>query len=113
MYTICVSRTFSAAHFIKGSGGRCENTHGHNYRVEVFIASSRLKAPGMVADFTEVGKKLESTLPDHTMLNEHYKFHPTAENLARYFYNEMARHFRVTRVRVWENDHSWAEYGPD
>jgi 6-pyruvoyltetrahydropterin/6-carboxytetrahydropterin synthase len=110
---ICVSRTFSAAHYIKGAGGRCENTHGHNYRVEVCVSAARLKKPGMVADFTEVGRKLDSILPDHTMLNEHFDFNPTAENIARYLFDEMTRLYPVSRVRVWENDRSWAEYSAD
>ncbi len=113
MYTICVSRTFSAAHYIKGAGGRCENTHGHNYRVDVYLSAGRLKQPGMVADFTEVGRKLEEALPDHTMLNDHFPFNPTAENIARHLYDELARSLPVRRVRVWENDRSWAEYAAD
>ncbi len=113
MYTICVSRTFSGAHWIHESDSKCENVHGHNYRVEVELAAKRLRKPGMVADFTAVGAKLESILPDHQMLNEVYDFNPTAENLARRFFEEMSKAYPVTAVRVWETDYSWAEYRPD
>lgn len=113
MYTIRVSRTFSAAHAIKGRGGKCENLHGHNYRVEVFISAEELAPPGMVADFIEVRERLDAVLPDHRDLNAAYEFNPTAENLARRFFDDMARHYPVRRVVVWENDHSAAEYCPD
>ncbi|MEO0081349.1 MAG: 6-carboxytetrahydropterin synthase [candidate division WOR-3 bacterium] len=110
MDTVRVSRTFSAAHAVRGMSSRCEAVHGHNYRVEVAVSSSRLKQPGMVADFLEVGRRLESILPDHTMLNEVYDFNPTSENLARHFYEEMAKHYPVRAVTVWEDDDCCAEY---
>ena len=110
MYTVRVSRKFSAAHAIKGMGSKCEAVHGHNYRVEVAVSSARLKQPGMVADFLELGRRLESLLPDHAMLNEVYKFNPTSENLARHFYEEMAKSYPVRSVTVWEDDHCCAEY---
>ncbi len=112
MWRIRVSRTFSAAHRIRGIGGKCEDVHGHNYRVEVELSSTRLKKPGMIADFTAVGEKLESILPDHKMLNEVYDFNPTSENLARWFFDEMAQFYPISRVTVWETDYSCAEYEP-
>jgi len=111
MYTVRVSRSFSAAHFIRGSD-RCERVHGHNYRVEVAISSAELAPPGMVADFVDVGKKLDEILPDHRSLNDCYGFSPTAENLARHFFEEMSKHYPVSRVSVWENDDSRADYTP-
>ncbi len=113
MWTIKVSRKFSAAHQIHGIGGKCEGVHGHNYRVEVEISAKKLKKPGMIADFLDVGKKLESILPDHKMLNQVYESNPTSENLARQFYDEMQQFYPVTRVTVWETDDSCAEYSAD
>jgi len=113
MWTIKVSRRFSAAHQIHGMGGKCEGVHGHNYRVEVEISAKRLKKPGMIADFADVGKKLQSILPDHKMLNQVYESSPTSENLARQFYDEMQQFYPVTRVTVWETDDSCAEYSAD
>ena len=110
MYTVRVTRTFSAAHSIKGSGGKCENVHGHNYRVEVAVSANRLTPPGMVVDFIELREKLDAILPDHQDLNRVYDFNPTAENLARHFFDELTDSFPVTRVTVWENEGSAAEY---
>ena len=110
MWTIKVSRRFSAAHQIHGIGGKCEDVHGHNYRVEVEISAKKLKKPGMIADFRDVGKKLESILPDHKMLNGVYAFNPTSENLARQFFGAMAKFYPVSRVTVWETEESCATY---
>lgn len=113
MWKVRVSRTFSAAHQIHGISGKCEGVHGHNYRVEVEISERKLKKPGIIADFVEVGRQLEAILPDHKMLNEVYNFNPTAENLARKFHLEMSRLYPVSRVVVWETDHSCAEFSTD
>ncbi|MGB9742635.1 MAG: 6-pyruvoyl trahydropterin synthase family protein [bacterium] len=113
MYRVRVSRIFSAAHKIVEHGGKCEQLHGHNYRVEVVVGAKRLKRPGVVVDFTELRSKLDQILPDHQLLNEVYDFNPTAENLARHFYEQLVRYYPVISVRVWENDECWAEYQPD
>lgn len=113
MYRVRVIKTFSAAHRIVEQGGKCERLHGHNYRVEVVAGSDRLSSAGMVVDFEELKAALAQILPDHRLLNEVYDFNPTAENLARYFYEQLKKRFPVVRVRVWENDECWAEYQPD
>jgi 6-pyruvoyltetrahydropterin/6-carboxytetrahydropterin synthase len=71
-----------------------------------------LKKPGMIADFTAVGEKLASILPDHKMLNEVYDFNPTSENLARRFFDRLSKSYPVSRVTVWETENSCAEYEP-
>ncbi len=113
MWAVRVSRSFSAAHFISGRESKCENVHGHNYRVEVTVGSRELQPPGMVVDFIELRARLDSILPDHRLLNEVFDFNPTAENLARYFYDEMAKFYPVLKVTVWENEECCAEYSPD
>jgi len=112
-YSVRVRREFSAAHYLHGSQGKCEELHGHNYLVEVTIAGDELKSPGMVADFVQVKKDLELVLPDHKLLNDVLPFNPTAENLARYFFDQLRAKYRVARVAVWENDSCCAEYAPD
>jgi 6-pyruvoyltetrahydropterin/6-carboxytetrahydropterin synthase len=112
-YQIRVRREFSAAHYLSGAHGKCEEMHGHNYVVEVAIASPALKGPGMVEDFVKVKQDLEQVLPDHRVLNEVFAFNPTAENLARYFCEQLSAKYAVARVTVWENDACCAEYSPD
>lgn len=111
MYRVRVRRTFSAAHAIRGHG-KCENVHGHNYRVEVELSADELAPPGIVFDFTELRAVLDGIVPDHVMLNEKFDFNPTAENLARWFFDRLAADYPVTGVTVWENDDCCAEYRP-
>ncbi len=112
MYTIRVEAIFSAAHRVTGPGGKCEELHGHTYRVEVAVAAKKLDRHGMVEDFVALRARLAAVLPDHKYLNEFYDFVPTAENIARHLYRELARSGPVTSVRVWESEGCSAEYRP-
>jgi len=109
-YSIRVRQRFSAAHYLGDYQGKCEAIHGHNYVIEVWISSEKLKKPGLVFDFTEVKKQIAKILPDHKLLNEVFSFNPTTENLAKYFYDKLKKKYPVSRVVVWENEDSAAEY---
>jgi 6-pyruvoyltetrahydropterin/6-carboxytetrahydropterin synthase len=113
MYAIRVRQGFSAAHYLKGHRGKCEELHGHNYVVELMIAGERLRSPGMVADFVAVKRALKRILPDHKLLNDVLPVSPTAEHVAKYVFDRMSGRYRVTRVKVWENADTCAEYSPD
>ena len=120
MYELTVVSTFSSAHNLRGYEGACENLHGHNWKVEAVIASPGLDKLGMVMDFKKlkesVGRILDSL--DHRYLNEVPPFdreNATAENLARFIYQELSKALgkgdvSVLRVRVWESDTSAAAY---
>lgn len=109
-YTIRVRQRFSAAHYLRGYQGKCESMHGHNYIIEVWLRSNQLKKPGLVYDFTELKKEIVKILPDHKLLNKVFSFNPTAENLAKYFYDKLKKRYPVLKVTVWENEDSAAEY---
>ncbi len=123
MYRIAKDFRFSAAHFIRGHTGGCENLHGHNYRVRVEVAAGELDALGMVLDFADLKAVMEEIAGpfDHAVVNDIPPFderNTTAELLSEYFYREAARRIdddrvRVTRVEVWENESScaWFEAG--
>ncbi|MBF0522538.1 MAG: 6-carboxytetrahydropterin synthase QueD [Candidatus Omnitrophica bacterium] len=118
MYELVIKDHIAAAHFLREYKGKCESLHGHTYHVEVVIAAQILNNLGMVADFTELKKKLNEFLSglDHVCLNELEFFkanNPTTENLARYIYDEYAKiisPLKVSRVRVWESDSSSVIY---
>jgi len=126
MFEITVAETFAAAHFLRGYRGKCENVHGHNYKVEVTLAGERLDALGLLVDFLEIKRLLRAALErlDHRLLNDVPPFdrrNPTAENLARYLYEEIARSLeagagdqgvRVAAVKVWETEATAAAYRP-
>ncbi|MDD5449978.1 MAG: 6-carboxytetrahydropterin synthase QueD [Candidatus Omnitrophica bacterium] len=116
MYKIKVISDFSAAHMLRGYKGKCENMHGHNWRVEVSVYSDKLNGLGMVADFTELKKELNAVLEglDHKNLNDlayFKKSNPTSENIAKYIYDRVNGQWSMVKaVTVWESDRSSATY---
>ena len=116
MYEIKIQSDFSAAHNLRNYRGKCENLHGHNWKVEVKLSSRKLDKIGMVMDFTklkEITKDIISDL-DHKYLNEiayFKKINPTSENIAKFIYGKIGkRNKNIAAVSVWENDTSCATY---
>lgn len=126
MFEITVEESFAAAHALRGYRGKCENLHGHNYRVQVTLEGETLDETGLLVDFAELKKMLHDVIErlDHRNLNEVPPFdavNPSAENMARYVYDELRRRLeqtgrdvrvRVARVRIWETETSAAAYRP-
>ncbi len=124
MYEVAVEKTFAAGHALRNYKGKCENVHGHNYRVRVTLESERLSSNGLLIDFVDLKKHLMSIIDrlDHQFMNDVEPFtvtNPSAENLAKYFYDELAGKlsgmswevpFRIAEVRIWETDTSIAAY---
>lgn len=124
MFQVSVEETFSAGHALRGYRGKCENVHGHNYRVRVTLEGPQLDSIGLLCDFTEVKRALREIIGrlDHQFINELQPFvtiNPSAENLAKYFYDEVTRQLtvlpagaRVIDTVVWETDTARAQYRP-
>jgi 6-pyruvoyltetrahydropterin/6-carboxytetrahydropterin synthase len=124
MYQVSVEETFSAGHALRGYKGKCENPHGHNYRVRVTLEGPELDPIGLLADFTQVKHVLREVMGrlDHQFMNDLEAFktvNPSAENVAKYFYDEVTKQLnelppgaRVTDVILWETDTSRAQYKP-
>ena len=119
MYEVTVSGTFSAAHSLRNYRGRCENLHGHNWKVEVTLSGKRLDPAGMLYDFTRLKEILGEILSglDHKNLNDlsiFKKKNPTSENIACYILNMVRsitsrqRGIKVECVKVWESEGSHA-----
>ncbi len=94
MFQVSVEETFSSGHALRGYKGKCENVHGHNYRVQVSIEGSQLDGIGLLVDFTHVKQALRGIIAeiDHQFLNDLEPFktvNPSAENMAKYLYEEM------------------------
>jgi 6-pyruvoyltetrahydropterin/6-carboxytetrahydropterin synthase len=124
MFQVSVEETFSAGHALRGYRGKCENLHGHNYRVRVTLEGPQLDSIGLLCDFTEVKHVLREIIGrlDHQFINDLEPFrtvNPSAENLAKYFYDEVAGQLtglpagaRVIDTVVWETDTASAQYRP-
>ena len=116
MYSIKVEGDFSSAHNLRGYHGRCEDLHGHNWKVEVIIQSKVLDKIGMLVDFKIVKTKLYSVLDklDHKYLNNIAYFkknNPTSENIAKYIYDRLKEQkLKVSSVIVWESEKCCATY---
>src|ERR1700683_199248 len=96
MFQVSVEETFSAGHALRGYRGKCENVHGHNYRVRVTLEGPELDAIGLLVDFTRVKAIVREVMGrlDHQFVNDLEPFktvNPSAENMAKYFYDEVAR----------------------
>jgi len=109
-YKVRVRQRFSAAHYLRNYKGKCEEIHGHNYLIEVCISGEKLQKSGLLYDFSQLKKEIAKILPDHKMLNAIFSFNPTTENLSKYFYDKIKKKYPVTKVAVWENEDSVAEY---
>jgi len=124
MFEIFVEETFAAGHALRGYKGKCENPHGHNYRVRITLQGPKLDSTGLLYDFVHLKQVIHTLMEgvDHKFLNDQAPFdklNPSAENIARYFYEELAKQISVspngaaiTRVDIWETDTTRASYFP-
>lgn len=125
MYQVSIEETFSAGHALRDYRGRCENVHGHNYRVRVTVEGPQLDSIGLLCDFVELKRVIREIIArvDHQFLNDLEPFqtaNPSAENMAKYFYDQISRQMkdlpsgaRVADIVVWETDSASARYQPD
>ncbi|MGA2588545.1 MAG: 6-carboxytetrahydropterin synthase QueD [Bryobacteraceae bacterium] len=123
MFEVSVEETFAAGHSLRNYRGKCENVHGHNYRVQVTLNGPELDDIGLLVDFVQVKKLIMQVVErlDHQFLNDLAPFdvlNPSAENMAKYFYDEISGGLgqstpvRVGQVQVWETDTTSATYRP-
>lgn len=120
MYKLKIITDFDAAHQLRGYKGKCENIHGHNWKVEVEVISETLDEIGIAIDFKELKKNVDEIISqlDHTFINQIPPFtqiNPSSENIARWIYISLKDKFNTTPVRlysvtVWESDHASATY---
>ena len=123
MYEVTIIKSFSAAHVLAQVGGKCEELHGHNFKVELSVGAPELNQSGLLIDFRLVKKWLGELLEeiDHKHLNEIPFFaglNPSAENVARYLSEKIAplaeqEGVMVTRVKVWESENAYVTYKGD
>ena len=122
MFEVSVDYTFAAGHALRNYQGKCENVHGHNYKVRVTIAGNQLDSTGLLVDFVDLRAAIKAVVDrlDHRFLNDLSPFdqiNPSAENLAKYFCDEIAPQFNDSRLRIqavtiWETDLTSATYTP-
>ena len=123
-FEVMIERNFSSAHQLRGYKGKCENLHGHNYKIEIYARGCELDNIGLLVDFSELKNAADDVVQylDHRNINELPPFdvelNPSAENLARYFLEEVASRVgdgrvEVYKVRCFETPTSVATYQVD
>jgi 6-pyruvoyltetrahydropterin/6-carboxytetrahydropterin synthase len=122
MYQVSVEGHFDAAHYLRDYGGKCENLHGHRFKVVVTLNAKKLNKTGLAYDFTELKRHLNEVLArfDHTSLNDvplFDKINPSSENIATEIYGQLKGRFSkdiaLSSVEVWESPESRVVYMPE
>ena len=123
MYELKVETDFAAAHRLTMVGEKCENLHGHNWKIEVVVSGDDLDEGGVLMDFGIIKRHVSEIMGtlDHKFLNELEFFDdttpPSSENIAKYIATALQSHIdrpgiRVDRVSAWESKDACATYIP-
>ena len=123
-FEVMIERNFSSAHQLRGYKGKCENLHGHNYKIEIYARGRELNNIGLLVDFVDLKAAADEIVQylDHRNINELPPFdvelNPSAENLARYILERVAsrvgdERVQVYKVRCFETPTSIATYQVD
>lgn len=120
MYELTVETVFASAHQLRGYKGKCENIHGHNWRVQVSVTAERLNDIDLAIDFHDLKAMTNEVVSqlDHKFLNDIFPFtekNPSSENIARWIFDSLAKKLtgygiKVSAVTVWESDTASATY---
>ena len=121
MFVVTVQAHYDSAHFLRNYHGKCERLHGHRYVVELALNTEVLNESGIAFDFVDIKKHLRGLANrlDHENLNDLEPFdviEPSAENQARYFFDELKRLLpgdmaqALLYTKVWETPTQWAMY---
>jgi 6-pyruvoyltetrahydropterin/6-carboxytetrahydropterin synthase len=107
-FEVMIERNFSSAHQLRGYKGKCENLHGHNYKIEIYARGRELDNIGLLVDFVELKEAADEVVQylDHRNINELEPFdeelNPSAENLARYILERISARVGDERVQIYK-----------
>ncbi len=123
MYHLKIISNFAAAHSLLNYQGDCENLHGHNWKIEVVVATKDLDSAGLGIDFKILKRHTNAILDrlDHKHLNDLDFFRelsPSSENISRYIFESLEEELKapgveIDAVTVWESDNACATYTRD
>lgn len=122
MYFLSIEDHFSSAHQLREYKGKCENLHGHNWRIKLTVCGEELDSLGMLIDFGILKSILKEILSllDHKFINQippFDKINPSAENIAFFLYQKIDEYFtqkypkiKVYQIDVWESEKACASF---
>jgi len=111
---ICREFTFDAAHHLTEYKGKCENVHGHTYRLRVCI-EEEIKENGLAFDFVDlkdiVNERVINVL-DHSDLNDRFD-QPSCENVVQWIWKTLSQDLHMAELWLWESPDTFVIYkGP-
>lgn len=120
MFDLLIKTSFSSAHALREYDGDCARVHGHNWHVHVTVTGEELNELGILIDFKVLKKTTNEIIDklDHRMINEIEPFttiNPTAENIAKYLYEEIGsklndNNVKVKKITIFETEKASATY---
>jgi 6-pyruvoyltetrahydropterin/6-carboxytetrahydropterin synthase len=121
MYQVSVEQHFDAAHYLRNYHGKCENLHGHRFKVVAHLKAEKLNEIGLAYDFVELKRNLADVLAkfDHTCINDippFDKINASSENIAATIYKrlrtKLTKEIVLVSVEVWESPQTYITYSP-
>lgn len=124
MYKLMIETSFASAHQLRGYKGKCENLHGHNWKVQVHVIAEKLNEIDIAIDFHDLKRMTNEIISqlDHKFLNDMYPFtekNPSSENIAKWIFDSLKARLteypnvKISDVTVWESESASATYYED
>ncbi|MEW6739935.1 MAG: 6-carboxytetrahydropterin synthase QueD [Nitrospirota bacterium] len=121
MYKLMIETSFASAHQLRGYKGKCENLHGHNWKVQAYVTTEKLNEIDIAIDFHDLKKITNEIVAqlDHKFLNDIFPFtekNPSSENIAKWIFDSLKKglasyeNIKVSAVTVWESETASATY---
>lgn len=121
MYKLMIETSFASAHQLRGYKGKCENLHGHNWKVQAYVTAEKLNEIDIAIDFHDLKRITNEIVAqlDHKFLNDVFPFtekNPSSENIARWIFDSLknklasCENIKVSAVTVWESETASATY---
>ncbi|WP_233143523.1 6-carboxytetrahydropterin synthase QueD [Aggregatibacter actinomycetemcomitans] len=140
MFKVSKEFSFDMAHLLDGHDWKCQNLHGHTYKLQVEVRGDLYQEgakQGMVIDFSDLKKIVNHAIlepMDHAFIYDQTSereskiasllqqldsktfgvpFRTTAEQLAQFIFNQLKyqKNLPVSAIRLWETPTSFCEYG--
>lgn len=109
--------TFDSAHqLVDLKGSKCQNMHGHTYRLQVTVTGAVKGDVPMIMDFAVLKTVIADVVDqlDHKVLNTVFNHrNPTAEFMAVWLLDQIEAKLpadvHVSRIALWETPTSFVE----
>ena len=119
-FEVGVEAHFTASHHLVGDFGPASLPHTHSYRVVVSVRGGVLRADGTLFDITRLQNAVAEVIAEvgGTNLNDLAELNPTAEIMARFFFDRIAptlagQGLVGLEARLWESPEAYAAYRGD